>query len=43
MKHNEMDLLLEKVGFVNIKKYRNHALDTDLLEEAPLLIYECTK
>ena len=41
--HNEMDLLLKKVGFTKILTYSNHALSQDCLEEAPLLIYECIK
>ena len=41
--YNEMDILLKNCGFTKIKKYRNHALDKDFLEEAPLLLYECIK
>jgi hypothetical protein len=41
--YNEMDILLKEIGFTSIKKYRNHALDKDFLEEAPLILYECIK
>ena len=40
---DELDTILREVGFVSIKKYTDYDCSSHQIEQAPLIIYECSK